>query len=91
VANDQAHPIQFGLWLHPSAAPIADEAGLDQAAFFSGWLTVTKKHERKTVQVMLKTGLAEPHDLYLATRVIDQTNVWFCHALVHDILTLFPN
>ena len=88
VVSEKAHPIQFGLWLHPNAEPLEDETELEKARYFSGWLNVTEKNVHKPLQVVAPDPLAEAHDIYVASRVVGQPNVWFCHALVHDVSVL---
>ncbi|MBK8176661.1 MAG: glycosyltransferase [Rhodospirillales bacterium] len=88
VANEKAHPILFGVWMHPNSQLIADETQLSEAEFFSGWLKVVEKNVHKSVQVEAPQPLVEPYDIYIGSRVVGQPNVWFCHALVHDVSVL---
>ena len=88
VVNDKAHPIQFGLWMHPNSQPLDDETRLGEAKFFSGWANVVEKNVQKAIQIALSEPVSEPYDIYIASRVVGQSNVWFCHALVHDVFVL---
>ncbi len=88
VGSPKSHPIQFGMWLHESARPILLYEGLGGARAFSGWLTVSSHNYFHTFSVMLSEAAIAEMDLYIATRVLGQENVHFCHAYYHEFYRL---
>jgi len=88
VANPKAHPVQFGMWLHNSAQPIDNYDDLRKAQTFSGWLTVSTADYSYSLNAVLSDVATHEMDLYIATRVVGQENVHFCHALLHEFYWL---
>jgi O-antigen biosynthesis protein len=85
VGDPRAHPIEFGMWLCRSSRLCRSFADLDVADTFSGWFTVSEAKGRHWFGASLVETSTEPMDLYLATRVVDRPNVYFCHAHWHQI------
>jgi hypothetical protein len=84
----EAHPVQFAVCVKPAAERVTDEAQLAAADTFSGWFPVTDKFRHHGFTLKLKQPASQKMDLYLATRVADYPDVYFCHAVWHQILIL---
>jgi glycosyltransferase involved in cell wall biosynthesis len=90
VDNDQAHPVDFALWIcPPTTEPLTEEA-LAQIEAFSGWHTVSAPWWRHSLSVALPEPVATAMDIYLATRVSRAPDVHFCHASWHELGVLEP-
>ena len=88
LQRDEAHPVQFAVCIRPASAPVTDEAQLAAADTFSGWFPVTDKFRHHGFTLKLKQPASQKMDLYLATRVADYPDVYFCHAVWHHLLIL---
>lgn len=84
----QAHPVQFGVWIRPPSQPAAKETDFTDADAFSGWFTVPEPFRRRRFTANLHERASEPMDVYLATRVVEYPDVYFCHAVWHELLIL---
>jgi hypothetical protein len=65
-----------------------DVAEFTSADAFSGWFPVTDKFRHHSFTLKLTERTAEEMDLYLATRVVDYPDVYYCHAVWHRLLIL---
>jgi hypothetical protein len=88
VRHDQAHPIDFAIWLRPATAAPLDEAALSEAEGFSGWHSVAKPWQRHPIALLLPAPAETALDIYLATRVPGFPDVHFCHANWDEIWTI---
>ena len=88
IGRAEAHPIQFAFWIRPSSAPVTRETEFTEADAFSGWFSVRDKLRRHNFTVTLRECAHEAMDLYLATRVVEYSDVDYCHALWHELLIL---
>jgi glycosyltransferase involved in cell wall biosynthesis len=84
----EAHPVQFGVWVRSSSVPVASASDFTAADAFSGWFTVRDKFRRHRFTVSLRERASESMDLYLATRVVEYPDVYYCHAVWHELLIL---
>jgi len=84
VEHPQAHSIEFAVWARPASDPIAEEKILNETAHFSGWLLVDKPHVRRTLTLKLPQPIEQPFDIYLATRIVNASDSYFCHAYWHE-------
>lgn len=83
-----AHPTQFAVWARTAGTPAMSEADLKMTDTFSGWFSVRDTFRRHSFTVSLKEPAAEAMDLYLATRVVEYSDVHYCHAVWHEVLVL---
>ncbi|HUD65111.1 MAG TPA: DUF6212 domain-containing protein [Candidatus Sulfotelmatobacter sp.] len=88
VERPEAHPVQFAVWARPSPAPVTNETEFTSADAFSGWFSVTDKFRRHNFTLTLGERASETMDLYLATRVVEYSDVNYCHAVWHELLLL---
>jgi LPS sulfotransferase NodH/glycosyltransferase involved in cell wall biosynthesis len=88
VEHAQAHAIEFAFWLAPSSTPLTTAAELSAAAIFSGWASVDVPFVRNSMTLQLPGPAVEPMDMYLATRVVDAKDAYFCHAHWHEFAIL---
>jgi glycosyltransferase involved in cell wall biosynthesis len=84
----EAHPVQFAAWIRSSSNPAHSEADFTPADAFSGWFSVRDKFRQHSFTVRLKEPAGEAMDLYLATRVVEFNDVYYCHAVFHELLIL---
>lgn len=84
----EAHPVQFAVWLRPSSMPATSEAELTPAYAFSGWFSVRDTFRQHSFTLTLDQPAAETMDLYMATRVVEFPDVYYCHAVWHQLLLL---
>ncbi len=85
LGHEKSHPVEFAMWLRPLGSPAILPQAPEQEPFFSGWRRCTERNVPRPVSLRLPENAVGPFDLYLATRVVDQPNVDFCHALWHDL------
>ena len=83
-----SHPVQFAVWVRSSAKPAASETEFGATDAFSGWFTVRDKFRHHTFNLWLPQPTEEPMDIYIATRVVEYPDVYFCHAVWHELLIL---
>lgn len=88
VDHAEAHPVQFAVWIRPSSTPALQEADFTGSDAFSGWFPVADKFRHHRFTVRLAETADEPMDVYLATKVVDFPDTYFCHAVWHDLLIL---
>jgi O-antigen biosynthesis protein len=84
----ESHPVQFAVWIRSSLAPVMDVAEFTSEDAFSGWFSVTDKFRHHSFTLALTERTTEEMDLYLATRVVDYPDVYYCHAVWHRLLVL---
>jgi glycosyltransferase involved in cell wall biosynthesis len=85
VLDERAHPVQFGMWFHPSAEATLSSNNIADARHFSKWLTVADVNTQFRIGLLLKAELDQDFDLYIGTRVEGKPNVHFCHAVWHSV------
>ncbi len=88
VEHEKAHPIEFGVWARPTAAPAASASELGEAENFSGWLRVDVPLKKCAFTLLASEPARTPMDLYLATRVVGASDAYFCHAYWHEFAIL---
>ncbi len=84
----ESHPVQFAVWIRPSAVPVTTETEFTATDAFSGWFSVRDKFRRHSFTLTLPERAHEMMDLYLATRVVEYSDVHYCHAVWHELLIL---
>jgi len=80
LENEQARPVDFGVWIAPAEMNSPTEVSLMQSAAFSGWLTVDKPLQAFGLTVLMEKKTETLRDLILAVKVTDGGVVHFCHA-----------
>ena len=88
VEHEQSRPVEFALWARRPGQIARDVAGLADSAHFSGWTAVRAAFRQHQTEIAFSEPLREPHDLYLATRVVDFPDNNYCHAVWHDIVVI---
>ena len=91
VGHADAHPIEFGVWVRPASQRAKDAGDLSEAENFSGWIAIKKPLTDQVFNLRLAHTSPEPLDIYLATRVVNAPNVYFCHAFWHEIWVMESN
>jgi LPS sulfotransferase NodH len=84
LGHAQSHPVQFGLWARPAGSPAELPADPAQEVLFSGWTSCDAMAAPQPISFRLPRDAAGPCDIYLVTRLVDQPDAYFCHALWHD-------
>jgi glycosyltransferase involved in cell wall biosynthesis len=84
----EAHPTQFAVWVRRASNPAEAVADFTPADAFSGWFSVADQFRRHSFTARLHEPADEAMDLYLATRVVEFPDVYFCHAVWHELLLL---
>ncbi|HTJ65844.1 MAG TPA: DUF6212 domain-containing protein [Alphaproteobacteria bacterium] len=85
LEHEQAHAVDFGVWVGNPASEMPTEAELQERAAFSGWTTVRTPFEMRNLTMRLDMPLFEPADIYLTVRVTEAPDVYFCHAYWHEL------
>ncbi len=88
VEHEQSRPVEFALWARRSGPPARDIDALADSFRFSGWTAVRAAFRQHQAEIAFPEPLRQPHDLYLATRVVDFPDNNYCHAVWHDILVI---
>ncbi len=88
VEHEKAHPIEFGVWAREAATTALTAAQLGEQENFSGWLRLDQPLKKCNFTLLLPEPAAAPMDLYLATRVVDANDTYFCHAYWHEFAIL---
>jgi hypothetical protein len=68
--------------------PATSEAELTPAYAFSGWFSVRDTFRQHSFTLTLDQPAAETMDLYMATRVVEFPDVYYCHAVWHQLMLL---
>ncbi|MDE3175659.1 MAG: glycosyltransferase [Pseudomonadota bacterium] len=88
VENEQSRPIEFGLWVRRAGAAVREVEGLADSLRFSGWTAVREPFRQYRLDIDFPEPLRQPHDLYLATRVVEFHDNNYCHAVWRDIFVI---
>ena len=88
VEHEQSRPVEFALWARRPGQIARDVAALSDSPHFSGWTAVRSAFRQHQTEIAFPEPLREPHDLYLATRVVDFPDNNYCHAVWHDIVVM---
>ncbi len=88
LENEQSRPVEFGLWARRPGPAVRDIAGLADSLRFSGWATVREAFRQHQAEIAFEEPLRQPHDLYLATRVVEFPDNNYCHAVWRDIFVI---
>ena len=88
LENEQSRPVEFGLWARRPGPVVRDIGGLADSLRFSGWTAVREAFRQHQAEIAFPEPLREPHDLYLATRVVDFPDNNYCHAVWRDIFVI---
>ena len=88
VERAEAHPVEFAVWIRPSAMPVERDTDFLPEDPFSRWFPVRDKFRRHSFTVRLPKPSEEQMDIYLATRVVEFPDVHFCHAVWHELLVM---
>ena len=87
LGHEQSHPVDFGIWARPAGSPAELPADPAQEPLFSGWTGCDTMTVPQPISLRLPRD-AGPWDVYLATRLVDQPDAYFCHALWHDFAVI---
>lgn len=88
LGHEQSHPVDFALWARPAGSPAALSADPAQEPLFSGWTGCAAQGAPQPINFRLPRDAAGPWDIYLVTRLVDQPDAYFCHALWHDFAVI---
>ena len=88
VEHEKAHPIEFGVWAREASTTALGATELGEVENFSGWLRIDQPLKKCNFTLLLPAPAADPMDLYLATRVVDANDAYFCHAYWHEFAIL---
>lgn len=88
VEHDQAHPIEFGIWARPSSSAGWESGELTETDDFSGWLRVDAPLTKCTFTLLMAQPASTAMDIYIATRVVNTKDAYFCHAYWHEMAIL---
>ena len=88
IENEQSRPVEFGLWVRRPGPAVRDVKALADSLAVSAWTAVREPFRQHSAEVAFPEPLKGPHDLYLATRVIDFPDNNYCHAVWHDIFVI---
>ena len=88
VEHEQSRPVEFALWARRPGPVVRDVEGLADSAHFSGWTAVRAAFRQHRAEFVFDEPLRQPHDLYLATRVVEFPDTNYCHAVWHDIFVI---
>ena len=88
VEHEQSRPVEFALWARRPGQIARDVGALSDSSHFSGWTAVRAAFRQHQAEIAFPEPLREPHDLYLATRVVDFPDNNYCHAVWHDIFVI---
>ncbi len=88
LGHEQSHPVGFSLWARPAGSDAALPADPAQEPWFSGWTSCVVQAAPQPISLRLPRDAAGPWDIYLATRLVDQPDAYFCHALWHDFAVI---
>jgi glycosyltransferase involved in cell wall biosynthesis len=88
LEHEESRPVEFALWARRPGSIARDVAGLADSDHFSGWTAVRAAFRQHQTEIAFPEPLREPHDLYLATRVLDFPDNNYCHAVWHDIVVI---
>jgi glycosyltransferase involved in cell wall biosynthesis len=88
LEHEQSHPVEFAFWARRSDRPARDLQGLADSPAFSGWHVVRSAYRKHDAEIVFPEPLDAPHDLYLATRVVEFPDNSYCHAVWHDIAVI---
>ncbi len=84
VEHADARPIDFGVWIGNPPSETPTEGELAEFAAFSGWTTVPEPFVMRHLILRLDPPIAKPADIFLAVRVTEGRDVYFCHAYWHE-------
>ncbi len=88
IEHEQSRPVEFALWARRPGPIARDVAALADSPHFSGWTSVRAAFRQQQAEIAFPEPLREPHDLYLATRVVEFPDNNYCHAVWHDIFVI---
>jgi hypothetical protein len=84
VEHADARPVDFGVWVGNPPPDTVTEEGLREHAAFSGWTTVRTPFVMRHLTMRLDQPLFGAADIFLAVRVSEGPDVYFCHAYWHE-------
>jgi LPS sulfotransferase NodH/glycosyltransferase involved in cell wall biosynthesis len=84
LEHEKARAVEFAVWVRPTSAAVSRFAELTGTESFSGWILVDVPLVKRTFTLWLAEPATASMDIYLATRVVNSPDAYFCHAYWHE-------